>query len=462
MIDNALFPSIRSVDDYVSASGKDMPYAYESQSTVYIQELGEATCEQYRVACTLDSMILLDADSPRVRSIVTWMKFCKVGVERNKKLLNSMRVDGDDFLFNMGDDARGFLNFVEQRNALVDAAIADGLDSCCSMAVALYGSGLATPAYNLVGMIPEAAFVYPDAHRAMLWRLGRRNKLFTEYIGFDEEDIKNALAIIADGDNRLIFDQIGQPFSEFIEILKEDYSVNEALAPLTALLVVERGAVAFFADKWTREYDPAPKYVDAEGYIAACVESNRISASSARDISILTYYVMSRDETSYGDYRAAYEDVLGIVGRKAREGRRSSLRERLFSSPEREGERALTIDDVDLMGGTEFESAVCALFKAMGYAVHATRQSGDQGIDVIAEKGAVKIGIQAKCYASAVGNGAVQEAVAGKVFYGCGKAMVVTNSTFTKSAVELAAANGVILWGRDILMQKLADYPVTV
>lgn len=77
-------------------------------------------------------------------------------------------------------------------------------------------------------------------------------------------------------------------------------------------------------------------------------------------------------------------------------------------------------------------------------------------------KSSAKIGIQAKCYASAVGNAAVQEAVAGKVFYGRGKAMVVTNSTFTKSAVELAAANGVILWGRDILMQKLADYPVTV
>ena len=128
---------------------------------------------------------------------------------------------------------------------------------------------------------------------------------------------------------------------------------------------------------------------------------------------------------------------------------------------EREGERALTIDDVDLMGGVEFESAICSLFKAMGYAVHTTKQPGDQGIDVIAEKSSAKIGIQAKCYASAVGNAAVQEAGAGRVFYGCGKAMVVTNSTFTKSAVELAAANGVILWGRDILMQKLADYPVT-
>ena len=134
----------------------------------------------------------------------------------------------------------------------------------------------------------------------------------------------------------------------------------------------------------------------------------------------------------------------------------------MFSDCEHESRKTLTIDDIDLMSGPEFESAVCSLFKAMGYAVHVTKQSGDQGIDVIAEKDSVKIGIQAKCYASAVGNAAVQEAAAGKVFYGCGKAMVVTNSTFTKSAVELAAANGVILWGRDILMQKLADYPVTI
>ena len=96
----------------------------------------------------------------------------------------------------------------------------------------------------------------------------------------------------------------------------------------------------------------------------------------------------------------------------------------------------------------------------MGYSARVTQHSGDQGVDVIAEKGTAKLAIQAKCYGSAVGNSAVQEAVAGMAYYGCNKAMVVSNSTFTKGASELARANGVVLWGRDVIKQKLLDYPV--
>jgi HJR/Mrr/RecB family endonuclease len=35
--------------------------------------------------------------------------------------------------------------------------------------------------------------------------------------------------------------------------------------------------------------------------------------------------------------------------------------------------------------------------------------------------------------------------------------MVITNSTFRKSAVELAAVNNVILWDRQVLIEKLAN-----
>ncbi len=462
MIDNPLFPSIHSAEDYLACSGENEPYVFESQSTVYIQKSGEETCEQYRIACTLDSVIMLDDETSVPRAMSIWMKFCKIDIERNKKLLNSMRVDGDDFLFNMSDDAKGFLNFVEQRNSLIEKALADGLAECASIAGWLYGSGLETPVRNLIEMTPEEVFVYPDAYGAMLWALAWQNSLFTEYICYSREDIEKACAIISSGNNRLVFDQIQEQFSGFADILREDYAVNDYFAPLVVFLLVEKGAVSFFAERWVEDYDPTPQYASAEDYIASCVDSNRIDASSVRDISILAYFAMSREAFACDSYPDSYERVLDIVQERQQDVARGRLKERLFSDCEHGSRKTLTIDDIDLMSGPEFESAVCALFKAMGYAVHATRQSGDQGIDVIAEKGSVKIGIQAKCYASAVGNAAVQEAVAGKVFYGCGKAMVVTNSTFTKSAVELAAANGVILWGRDILMQKLIDYPVTI
>ena len=60
-----------------------------------------------------------------------------------------------------------------------------------------------------------------------------------------------------------------------------------------------------------------------------------------------------------------------------------------------------------------------------------TKESGDQGMDVIAEKNGIKIGIQAKCYSSKVSNKAVQEIVAAINHYDCHKGMVVTNSYFT-------------------------------
>lgn len=115
----------------------------------------------------------------------------------------------------------------------------------------------------------------------------------------------------------------------------------------------------------------------------------------------------------------------------------------------------VTIDDIDLMSGLEFEQFISDYFHQKGYHTEITKGSGDQGIDVIAEKGSIRIGIQVKCYSGNVGNAAVQEAVAGKAFYKLDKVMVITNSHFTSSAVELAQVNNVILWDRTILKEKL-------
>ena len=49
------------------------------------------------------------------------------------------------------------------------------------------------------------------------------------------------------------------------------------------------------------------------------------------------------------------------------------------------------------------------------------------------------------------------EAVAGAKYYNADKIMVVTNSTFTRSARELAESNNVILWDRSILKEKLEE-----
>jgi hypothetical protein len=119
--------------------------------------------------------------------------------------------------------------------------------------------------------------------------------------------------------------------------------------------------------------------------------------------------------------------------------------------------RAYTINDVDLMNGLEFEHFLAVVFTKMGYETEVTKASGDQGIDLIASKGGIKLGVQAKCYSGSVGNSAIQEAVAGINFYHLDKAIVITNSTFTDSAIKLANSNEVVLWDRNILKEKLSE-----
>ena len=115
----------------------------------------------------------------------------------------------------------------------------------------------------------------------------------------------------------------------------------------------------------------------------------------------------------------------------------------------------MAVEDYDLMSGQEFEQAIAKIFKNMGYQVTMTPTTGDQGIDIIAVRNGIRIGIQAKCYTGKVGNSAVQEVVAGKQYYNLNRCVVVTNSTFTSAAVALAKANNVTLWDRHVLEEKL-------
>lgn len=106
----------------------------------------------------------------------------------------------------------------------------------------------------------------------------------------------------------------------------------------------------------------------------------------------------------------------------------------------------------DSMDGHQFEYFCAEVLSKNGYEnVEVTKGSGDQGIDVLAEKDSIKYAVQCKCYSSDIGNKAVQEAFSGKTFYNCHVAVVLTNRYFTTSAKELAEKSGVLLWDRDKL-----------
>lgn len=110
----------------------------------------------------------------------------------------------------------------------------------------------------------------------------------------------------------------------------------------------------------------------------------------------------------------------------------------------------------DLMNGIEFEVFCKSVLQANGFKnLRTTKGSGDQGIDLLAEKEGIKYGIQCKCYSSDIGNKAVQEAFAGKTYYGCHVAAVLTNRHFTRSAKALADSNHVLLWDREKLEELI-------
>jgi restriction system protein len=94
---------------------------------------------------------------------------------------------------------------------------------------------------------------------------------------------------------------------------------------------------------------------------------------------------------------------------------------------------------------TDFEAACATALERVGWKVRRTGRSGDQGVDLIAERAGRTVVLQCKLYSGPVGNSAVQQVFAGKAFEDAHVAVVVSNSTYTRSACDLAAKNGVLL-----------------
>ncbi|MBN1366249.1 MAG: restriction endonuclease [Syntrophaceae bacterium] len=103
-------------------------------------------------------------------------------------------------------------------------------------------------------------------------------------------------------------------------------------------------------------------------------------------------------------------------------------------------------DNLSEMSGTEFESWVVKILKENGFDdVRGTPTTGDQGADIIAYKGERHIVIQAKRHKGSVGNKAVQEVIGALQYYGGNEGWVITNSTFTQSAIALAQKSNIRL-----------------
>lgn len=259
----------------------------------------------------------------------------------------------------------------------------------------------------------------------------------------------------------------------FVEIIIEEKKINEYVAKAVAWEVIQRKAIDYYSQQWKEEYEinltesfsdfdaycinmNNPKAVNAvkRNYIKSVLLCDAIDIEHSQEI--LMYFLLSKrniDELILCDCFVEHYEIIKELQQNIDS---SDIKQKLRTKQKRKITK-YTIDDIDLMSGTEFEEFIALLFKKIGYSSQVTKQSGDQGLDVIAIKNGSKIGIQAKCYSNTVGNAAIQEAVAGKSFYNCDKVLVVTNNYFTSAAIELAQANDVLLWNRDMLKEKIKE-----
>ncbi|MGG3920247.1 restriction endonuclease [Parageobacillus thermoglucosidasius] len=251
-------------------------------------------------------------------------------------------------------------------------------------------------------------------------------------------------------------------------ILKKEDIGEKDIGYLLLTRCLRNIAIEYYAKEFEDSYKgyfPSLKEMSLDDCINAYYQIDFLEKNDTRNIGLLTYYLFSNNSalqiaSNYSLMEAyellkekvsEYEDNLELIMFERQ------LMNHNKPTKRRNGFENVTIDDIDLMSGKEFEEFIYELFKKMGYTVNLTPESGDQGIDIIAVKNGLRIGIQTKCYSNSVSNKAIQEVVAGIKYYGLEKAIVVTNNYFTKSAIELALANEVVLWDRNILKEKLND-----
>ena len=113
--------------------------------------------------------------------------------------------------------------------------------------------------------------------------------------------------------------------------------------------------------------------------------------------------------------------------------------------------RKLSLAGIDRLSGLDFEYYLFYLFKRHGIRTRITPYSHDFGADLILKYRGKKVVIQAKRWNENVGIKAVQETLGAMSYYKAKYGVVITNSFYTKSAIELANASDIVLINRNDL-----------
>lgn len=110
--------------------------------------------------------------------------------------------------------------------------------------------------------------------------------------------------------------------------------------------------------------------------------------------------------------------------------------------------------------GIEFENRCIVKLKELGFSDLKLTSNTDNGADIIGIYNKTKYAFQCKNHIKTQGNKCVQEIIAAKILYRCNRAVVISNSDFTPSAITLAKANNCILLVASEFF-TLNDFPPT-
>ena len=312
---------------------------------------------------------------------------------------------------------------------------------------------------NFIEMLPSVLFLNPENYRAFESILRNKNYYCRFFLDIDTSTIKTVLEKLKEDEQfaQAIISMV-EEFVKFSKVISKKYNLDENGTFAITWKIIKVTAVKYFSDMWEKDYgylfNEYPNQDNLDIYIDMYCLCQDLSHKNISVVHLFVYFLIKKGLIPDSNFLECSALVCNKILEKLEELEQNSFESRLMQQKS-VVQKMITIDDVDLMNGAEFEQFVANLFNKMGYDATVTKHSGDQGIDVLAEKNGTKIGIQAKCYSGSVGNSAIQEAVAGKSYYRVDKVIVVTNNFFTPSAIELAQVNDVILWDRSILKEKI-------
>lgn len=119
------------------------------------------------------------------------------------------------------------------------------------------------------------------------------------------------------------------------------------------------------------------------------------------------------------------------------------------------------MNEINEMSGIEFEGLCQKMLQKLGFSVETTKQSGDGGIDLVAQnhtpllKGTYVV--QCKRYAGSVGEPVVRDLYGVVTSERANKGILITTGSFTLSAMRFAEGKNIELIDGEQLQALLAD-----